>query len=277
MKANKKKVGLVLALTLCVTSIGILGSHAYFTDRNTVTNDFTTGSLDLKPSESLWDNISDGKNMYPGYTVDKNPTIQNVTGIEDNDAYVEALVFVKDSEGNVITDNTRLNLIYHMIRWDSEKALEESTKYSNADITKNPNVNPQFELVKRDNSKGMWLFYLTDTLKSASTDVNGESVTLFNTIAVPTDWTQKELDIVGNFQIEVDFRGIQSATFDSVEDAMKVLEGGSPLEDYNIDNSNRVFTTIDENTINRDIVKDEEVQNTEEEVVPEENENEVEE
>lgn len=254
MKVNKKKLGLVLALSLCVVSIGVLGSHAYFSDRNTVTNDFTTGSLDLKPSESLWNNVTDGKNMYPGYTVDKNPTIQNTTGILDNDAYVEALVFVKDANGDVITDSNRLNLIYHMIRWDEENPLEEGTEYTDAEIIKSPNVNPAFELVKTDNSKGMWLFYLQDTLKSADTAEDGDSVTLFNTIAIPTDWTQEELDVVGNFQIEVDFRGIQSATFESVEEAMAVLEGGDPLKDYTIDNDNRVFIDIDENTINRDLV-----------------------
>lgn len=44
------------------------------------TNVFTTGDLDIGLKEPDWDpNENDGKNMYPGYTVYKNPTVKNIT------------------------------------------------------------------------------------------------------------------------------------------------------------------------------------------------------
>lgn len=239
MKLNKKQTGLLAAAVLCIASVGGIGSYSFFSDKSTVVNDFSTGSLDLKVTESLWTNSTDGQNMYPGYTVSKNPTVQNVTGMKDNNAYVEAFIRVKDAHGNAITDQKRLELIYHMIRYNTTSDLLEGSNYSDSVITRSANVNPAFELVDTDYSKGTWTYYLSDKLVSSTTAEKGQSVTLFTTVAVPTDWSQTELDVVGDFQIEVEFKGIQEATFTDVFDAMKTLEGINAHVNYEENDSNR--------------------------------------
>lgn len=240
---TKKKIGAILALAVSVVCIGAVVSFAYFTDRSEVTNDFTTGSLDLKVTESLWSNTDDGKNMYPGYTTDKNPTVQNVTGMLDNNAYIMAQLEVKDPAGNPITDSHRLDLIYEMIKWDpTGNNLIEGTKYSNKTLSAYENVNPLFTTERREDAKGMWTYYYSKTLNSASEKVDGDSVTLFNKIVVPLEWSQTELDVVGDYNITVSFQGIQSATFDTVRDSMAVLDGNyddNVHKDYEENDSNR--------------------------------------
>lgn len=250
MNLNKKQIGLLSAAMIGVFSLGAVGSYAYFSDKTTVINDFSTGSLDLKVTESLWTNSIDGQNMYPGYTVAKNPTVQNITGMKDNNAYVEAYVRIKDAYGNEIHDEDRLNLIYHMIRYTESNNLMEGSKYSDNAITKNPNVNPAFKCVDADLKTGTWTYYLKDHLDSANTVDGGDSVTLFSNIVIPTEWSQTELDKVGDFQIEVEFKGIQEATFEDVDEAMSVLNGINAHINYEENDTNRGdVTPSDENVV----------------------------
>ena len=239
-KVEKKKAILLATAVVGLVGAGIFGSYSYFTDDSNVTNEFTTGSLDLRVTENLWENSTDGKYMYPGYTVAKYPTVKNVTGIKDNDAYVEAILYVKDHEGNPITDSDRLDLIYHMIRYDVDgEGLNEGTKYPDDVITQNPNVNPAFEFQVRDDEEGTTIYFLKDTLKSTADPEEGEDVVLFTKIAMPTEWSQTEVDLVGDFQIVIEFKGIQAATFEDVYDAMEALLGENIHVDYNEDDSNR--------------------------------------
>ena len=63
MNLNKKQIGLLSAAMIGVFSLGAVGSYAYFSDKTTVINDFSTGSLDLKVTESLWTNSIDGQEI----------------------------------------------------------------------------------------------------------------------------------------------------------------------------------------------------------------------
>lgn len=236
-KNNVKKLALLgLIGTLTVGSIGAM---SYFTDRQSMRNDFTTGVLDLEESETYWDTSKagpdgqvDGHNTYPGYTRLKNPSIQNVSGIEDNDAWVKATVtFIDAKTGKQITDQRRNELIYQTLRYDAGNVLVENTAtaggYTEEQLDKYPNINPAFKdmtATKGSTTGGKYVYYLKDTLKSAKTAAGGEKVTLFTTIAYPTDWSQTELDIMGDYYIEIVFSGIQSWTFPNVDTAMDSLD-----------------------------------------------------
>lgn len=94
---------------------------AYFTENSVQTNVFTTGDLDIGLKEPDWDpNENDGKNMYPGYTVYKNPTVKNITSDKNGDepCYVRMSVDILNSQGTPITDDQALNLIYKTIYFD---------------------------------------------------------------------------------------------------------------------------------------------------------------
>lgn len=234
-KGNKK--GMVIAASVCILGIAGLGSLSYFSDGSNVTNEVTIGGLDLEVTEDQWgpDTDGDGQNVYPGYTVKKNPTVQNITGKVDNNSYIRATVTFLDDAGNRISGNRRRNdLINQMIRWDENGSLVEGTKYTSTRLNDFPTVNPAFTYIadKSDPDSGLYVYYLNDTLASAATAGGGESVTLFNTISLPTDWSQSELDILGDFKIDVKFEGIQEKSFDNVYDAMAALDKENVKQDY---------------------------------------------
>lgn len=103
-----KKIRKVLALTLCAIALvgaSVMGTMAYLTDNDTVTNTFTVGKVDITLDEA--DVKSDGTyetdatarvdaneyHLLPGHTYIKDPTVTVVAGSED--AYVRMLVTVE--------------------------------------------------------------------------------------------------------------------------------------------------------------------------------------
>lgn len=93
---NTKKL---FALLLLVGVVGVVGVFAYFTDKETVTNTFTVGSVAIEFTEPSWvpDNALD---LLPTETIAKDPTVKN-TGNSDAFVFVE----VKVPYANVITAN----------------------------------------------------------------------------------------------------------------------------------------------------------------------------
>ncbi|MBQ3198941.1 MAG: hypothetical protein IJB67_01045 [Firmicutes bacterium] len=108
-----KKIRKVLALTLCAIALvgaSVMGTMAYLTDNDTVTNTFTVGNVDIMLDERDVDNddnnsdnrevdgvVRDKANAYnllPGHTYIKDPTVTVVQGSED--AYVRMLVTVEN-------------------------------------------------------------------------------------------------------------------------------------------------------------------------------------
>ena len=109
MKLNKKKV-IALALVVCLIATLSMGSLAWFTDTDSVTNDFQiAGSEDQNPDDvfsvDVWekddptsnDNIQDGITypaILPGDDLYKEVNIEN-TGAYDQ--YIRAIVTVSDA------------------------------------------------------------------------------------------------------------------------------------------------------------------------------------
>lgn len=93
MKKTRKIIGLVLAAVLLV-SVSVMGTIAYLTAEDTVTNTFTVGSVAIVLDEAKVDEngqkLEGGKrvdaNTYkllPGHKYDKDPTIHVDGGSED--------------------------------------------------------------------------------------------------------------------------------------------------------------------------------------------------
>lgn len=80
MKLNRKWV-LIAALVLSI-AMATSGTLAYLTDKDTKTNTFTLGNVDITLNEDNWE---DNSTLIPGKAVAKDPTIKN-NG--KNDAYV---------------------------------------------------------------------------------------------------------------------------------------------------------------------------------------------
>ena len=93
----KKKLTAV-ALVVCMLAIMLVGaSLAYFTDKDTETNTFTMGKVDIELSEPNWDTADGNKDgsmkVFPGVTYAKDPTITVVEGSED--CYLIATVTIE--------------------------------------------------------------------------------------------------------------------------------------------------------------------------------------
>ncbi len=88
MKTKKARVLILTLAMVCV--IGVSGIMAYFTDGDTVTNEFTVGSISLDLTETKWVDGS-GDDITPLKTVVKNPAIYN-DGINEEFVFMEISV-----------------------------------------------------------------------------------------------------------------------------------------------------------------------------------------
>ena len=105
MKARNKALLLVLCAVALVAS-SILGTLAYLTSRDTVTNTFTVGSVHIALDEAKVNEdgtyVTDHDNrvkenkyhLLPGHTYYKDPTVTVQEGSED--AYVRMIVRVEN-------------------------------------------------------------------------------------------------------------------------------------------------------------------------------------
>lgn len=105
MKSKHKALRLSMCAVLLV-AVSIFGTLAYLTDRDTVTNTFTVGSVGLKLDEAdvkpdgSYETNPDSRvqaneyHLLPGHTYYKDPTVTVNAGSED--AYVRMIVTVKN-------------------------------------------------------------------------------------------------------------------------------------------------------------------------------------
>lgn len=211
----KKRIAIVSCLVM-VLALVVGGTLAYFYDADEATNVFSTAdkdSVEIEVEEPDFD-PEDGEDVLPGDTISKNPTVTN-TGTEE--VYVRFVVTLTDSDGTVITDAERAAKILEMIVY-AASGLDTSTGYSSSYISSLPRVNPSFTLDTSRGSTGIYYYNYNTTLKA------DESVVLFNYVVVPTDWTQDDLDLLGDFNIVVRAEAIQAANIASASDAFTALD-----------------------------------------------------
>ena len=237
MKRNgieKRAAGMMAAVLLCTA--GAYQTYSYFTEKEEVTNVFTVGDFDISLKEPEWNpKDGDGVNMYPGYTVYKNPTARNMTeqGAGEQPCYLQMRMKIQNEEGKIITDQKTLDRIRQTIRYDSSytgswSKTGEAGKlqqgrvpgYSEEDMASIPMVNPAFREVNTGKA-GEYLFRYEggeDGIMKA-----GDEAVLFTNIVIPTDWGSQDMAQVGRFQIIVSAEAIQSNGFATAEDAFAAL------------------------------------------------------
>ena len=248
-KKNIRKIGKNIGCMAAVMLLGTAGAYqtySYFMEKEEVTNVFTVGDFDISLKEPEWNpQDGDGVNLYPGYTVYKNPTVKNVTDGKKGaqPCYMQIRLQIQDEEGKQITDQKTLNMIRQTIRYDNTysgnwsetgeaKKLQQGRipGYSLADIEKLPMVNPDFREVETGKN-GEYLFqYQGGTGGIMNID---EEAALFTDIVIPTEWGIREMDQVGRFQIVVTAEAIQSNGFASSADAFRAL--GQSIEEGALD------------------------------------------
>lgn len=246
-KKKVKKAGMgIIAGMVMLTAAG--SSIAYLTQKEQAVNVFTVGDLELGLREPEWNpDDGDGSNMIPGSTVYKNPTIKNIASDKNGgqSSYTRIIVYLRDKNGALITDSERLKLIKEMIRYDSTysgdyentgtaQTMEEGRipGYSLEEIRKLPMVNPLFEQDEKRSEENMLVFNYMGAEKDGIFKT-GEEAALFTTLAVPTEWTGAEMELLGEFQLDVVAQAIQASGFAGQEEGFAALDK-EDAEDSNV-------------------------------------------
>ena len=235
---NKQKVQLIISIVCFSLSILMLAgtTFAYFSVTKQVTNTMTAGNVDIELTEAAV--RREGSNLvqdifasriqggdarteheygalYPGMTVFKDPTIENTGG---TDAWIAAKVTFIDGTGE----------LYNVIGFDgfpgidirtilSGAALDEETHFGVWNDIENARYNDTYAMVqKADVEKGEYTFYFFFR-KPLEKD---KKVTLFNTLAVPPEWDNSQMQGFTQLQIKVQAYGVQVMDLDSCFEAM---------------------------------------------------------
>lgn len=234
----KIKLAAAIAAAASLTAAGAAMTMGYLTSRESITNTFTVGDLKIGLREPDWNpNEGDGDNIYPGYSVYKNPTVRNITSAKNGEepCYVRMRVSFVDN-GAAITDTQRLNLIKTMIRYDSTYTGNYESKgsarqiaqgripgYSLAEIEKLPMINPLFSIDEGRSTDSELVCNYMGKNKDGILYI-GEQAALFTTLAVPTQWTNSEMALLGDFRILVKAEAIQASGFSGQSAAFEALD-----------------------------------------------------
>ena len=232
-----KKFRKVLALTLCAAALvgaSVMGTMAYLTDNDEVTNTFTVGNVDITLNEAKVD--VNGKkitgdrvqaNSYkllPGGEYDKDPTVTVEDGSED--AYVRMLVTVSDIDAlkeafgaDYVADD--VFLLEKLVDWDSTTWVSTApVKTVTTGEGENSVMSATYEFRYAGNDTENKGYLDISGATDANTAIGGFQLpALFTTITIPGEGlTNTEIAKLQDVQITVTAEAIQAAGF---EDATK--------------------------------------------------------
>ena len=237
MSMNKKKV---LSLSLVVIMIAILSfsSLAWFSDSDSVQNDFNiTGGEDATPEDIFSmdveenidtdgdgiadDTISEGEDadgeeydaILPGDLLVKEPFVTN-TG--SYDMYIRFKVTFNDlSVWSEILEPYGLSLLDMLYMADGSKLVADT---NNWDFDKTDAI--------VENDTITYSFYYNQTLAA------GDQVTLFERVQIPAQLTQNDMaKFFGNFNIVVTADAVQTENLaDTARESFAIVEGTQVLD-----------------------------------------------
>ncbi len=229
---TKSRVLLTMVCAVLLVVVSVMGTLAYLTDQESVTNTFTVGRVGITLEETsvdMGDNSQgDGSakeytNLYhllPGHTYVKDPTVTVDAGSEA--AYVRMMVKVEGME-------SLLQALPKYEEKDGQKVeIEANKKYYNGDI-----FLLQMLCFDEDGNctwdsedwKFVKFYDTTDTYEFRYKDVvaKSESATkldpLFTYITVPGELDNTTLAYLDDVEIIVTAHAIQAAGFESAEKA----------------------------------------------------------
>lgn len=205
----KKTKAILMALcAVLLVAASVMGTLAYLTSTDTVTNTFTVGNVQIKLDEAPVD--ADGKKttgdrveannykLLPGHTYDKDPMVTVLNGSES--CYVKMTVtFSKANELDAIFDPTGANMISIFKGYDSNNWIN---KGNTKDATANTRT---------------YEFWYKEAVAAPDGDVALDA--LFDQIIVPGDITNEQLATIAGMTITVNAYAIQADGFADAADA----------------------------------------------------------
>ena len=207
MKTRSKALLLTLCAVLLVTA-SVLGTMAYLTSQDTVTNTFTVGSVAITLDETDVDNSTtsadrDQANSYklmPGHTYAKDPMVTVLNGSESS--YIKMTVtFSKANELDAIFDPDGATLTTIFNGYDSSNWTYKGNTKNAADNTRT------------------YEFWYKEAV--AAPDGNVALDALFDSITGPGSITNEQLKTIEGMTITVNAYAIQADGFTDADEAWK--------------------------------------------------------
>lgn len=220
-KKNLKKLLLAVCCAALLVCVSIGATVAYLTSKDEVKNTFTVGKVAIELDEAKLD--ADGKaltgeaaarvkaNSYklmPNHEYTKDPTVTVKAGSEES--YVRMLVTVTFDK--VLTDAqlaTKLDDI--IIGYDAAEWLRNA-KTANTE-TKDGKT---YTVITYE-------YRYKETVSALTAD--NKLPALFTGIKVPSDWTNKTLEDLGGFEIDIVAEAIQADGFKTADLAWAAFNG----------------------------------------------------
>lgn len=236
MKTKSKALLLTLCAVLLVAA-SVLGTMAYLTSSDTVTNTFTVGKVEIKLDETDVTNPTGPRvkaNSYklmPGTTYTKDPTVTVKAGSEES--YVRMKVTFNNAK-EIIALCTDPEYADEVTGVENAFPLIRMVNFVKANAAKWDGIIPD-NMVETEDMLAMPKYFAydktADTLtyyfyyKATVSGTNGDVVlpVLFDSIKVPEHVTGEQLAELNNFKITVIAEAIQAGSFANADKAWEAF------------------------------------------------------
>lgn len=230
MKTKSKALLLTLCAVLLIAA-SVLGTMAYLTSTDTVTNTFTVGKVEIKLDETDVTNPNGPRvqaNSYkllPGLTYTKDPTVTVKAGSEES--YVRMKVTFNNAK-EIIALCTDPEYADEVTGVENAFPLIRMVNFVKANAAKWDGIIPDNMVDTEEmladkyyfdaaNDTLTYYFYYNETVGAPNGDVR--LPVLFNSITVPEWATGEQIAKLNNFKITVVAEAIQADGFTGAADA----------------------------------------------------------
>lgn len=237
MKTKSKALLLTLCAVLLIAA-SVLGTMAYLTSTDTVTNTFTVGKVEIKldeakvtadgiPEEGAARVQANSYKLMPGTTYTKDPTVTVLNGSEAS--YVrmkvtfnnakEIIALCTDPEfADEVTGTENAFPLIRMVKFvETNAAKWDGIIPDNMVETEDMLAMPKYFAYDKTADTLTYIFYYRETVTATTADV--VLPVLFNSITVPEWATGEQLAKLEGFEINVVAEAIQAGSFANADQA----------------------------------------------------------
>lgn len=212
---KKSKAILMVVCAMLLVAASVMGTLAYLTSQDSVTNTFSVGKVKITLDEAKVG--EDGKkltgaeaarvhgneyHLLPGHEYDKDPTVTVKAGSDKS--YVRMMVTVSFDQP-LTNDLLATNLDNIFTGHDSTEWIRKSRTVSNDKMTITYEYRYFETVAGAKNAEGK--------------DIDNVLPALFTGISVPDNYTENEINILNGMEIAITAEAIQADGFADADDA----------------------------------------------------------